>query len=37
LNTSLRLLIDEAIEDDIADEIAAMQAFNTEYVRKIPL
>jgi predicted nuclease of predicted toxin-antitoxin system len=36
LNTSLRLLIDEAIEDDIADEIAAMQAFNTDYVRKIP-
>jgi len=36
LNTSLRLLIDEAIEDDIADEIAAMQAFSTEYVRKIP-
>lgn len=35
MNTSLRLLIDEAIEDDIADEIAAVPAFNTEYVRKI--
>src|SRR5258707_10002490 len=36
LNTSLRVLIDEAIEDDLADEIATIPAlFHAEFVRKI--
>ena len=30
------MLIDEAIEDDVADEIAAIPAFHAEYVRKLP-
>lgn len=36
MNTRLRLLIDEAIEDDLAESIGAMPAFQAEYVRKLP-
>lgn len=35
MNTSLRILIDEAIEDDLAEAIASIPAFHAEYVRNI--
>lgn len=37
MNTNLRLLIDEDIEDSLADEIMAISAFNVECVRDLVL
>lgn len=36
MNTNLRLLIDEDIQDPLADEIGRISAFNVECVRDIP-
>ncbi len=36
LNTKLRLLIDESVEDPVADVVSAMSAFNAMCVRDLP-
>jgi predicted nuclease of predicted toxin-antitoxin system len=36
LNTKLRLLIDESIEDPLADIVSSMSAFNVVCVRDLP-
>lgn len=36
MNTNLRLLLDEDVQDPIADEICNISAFNVECVRDLP-